>query len=146
VSVTVIIVIAIVTMITALIMMIVAPTVIIVILVLTVMMAVVVPNFLAIFAGVEAPFPSAMATPVSMFASNRKWAVIAKARIVSAIDVASEADRAVEPRASSEEDASREPRWSVVTEGSAIIGRVVEVAVGASRLSADVNGDLYFGL
>jgi len=119
--------------------------VIVVIFVLAVMMAVVVANFLAVFTGVEAPFPSAMATPVGALAPTGERAVISESWIIRAIDIAAESDRTAEPRAGSEEDATGEPCGSVIAEGSAIVGRVVEVPVGADRFNADVDRDLHFG-
>ena len=124
---------------------IVASAMVAVVFVLTVVVAIVVPDFFAIFAGMEVSLPAAMTAPVSVLAANGERAVVAEARIVSAIDITAEANRAVEPRAGSEKDPAGKPSWSVVAERRAPIGCVVVVAVGADRLSADVDGDLYFG-
>jgi hypothetical protein len=125
---------------------IVAAAVVAVVFVLAVVMAVVMADFFAVFAGVEIPFPAAVASPVGMLAPNREPAVVAETRVVCAIDISPETDRAVEPRARSEEDSAGKPCWSVIAERGATIGRVVVIAVWADRLNADVDGDLYFGL
>ena len=120
--------------------------VVIVVFVMAIVMAVVMADFFAVFAGVEIPFPAAVASPVGMLAANREPAVVAETRVVCAIDISPETDRAVEPRARSEEDSAGKPCWSVIAERGATIGRVVVIAVWADRLNADVDGDLYFGL
>jgi len=129
----------------AMVVVIVASAVFVVILVLPVMMAVVVANFVAIFAAVEVPFPSAVATPVSVLAADRVWTVITEARIVGAVDVAAEPDGSVEPWTSTEEDSAGKPGWTVVAEGGAVVWRVIVVAVWTDGFNADVDGNLYFG-
>ena len=124
---------------------IVASAMVAVVFVLTVVVAIVVTDLFAIFAGMEVSLPAAMTTPVSVLAANGERAVVAEARIVGAIDVAAKADRPMEPGSGSDEDSTGEPCWPVIAEGGASIGRVIEVAIGANGLDADVDGDLYFG-
>ena len=129
----------------AVVVMIVASAMVAVVFVLTVVVTIVVTDFFAIFAGVKVSFPAAMTTPVSVLAANGERAVVAEARIVSAIDVAAESYGAMEPWASSEEDPTAEPGRPVVAEGGTAVRRVVVVAVRADGLHADVDGDLNFG-
>ena len=119
--------------------------VVVVVFVLAVVMAVIMANFFAILTSVKVSFPAAMATPVDVLTSNGERTVVAEARIVDAIDVAAKADRPMEPGSGSDEDSTGEPCWPVIAEGGASIGRVIEVAIGANGLDADVDGDLYFG-
>jgi hypothetical protein len=119
--------------------------VVVVVFVLAVVMAVIMANFFAILTSVKVSFPAAMAAPVGVLTSNGERTVVAEARIVGAIDVAAKADRPMEPGSGSDEDSTGEPCWPVIAEGGASIGRVIEVAIGANGLDADVDGDLYFG-
>ena len=123
---------------------IVASAVITMVFVLAVMMAVVMANLFAVFTGVEIPFPAAMTAPVGVLAAYREWAVIAEARIVGAVDVTAETHGTVKPRTCSEEDSATKPSWSVVAKWCAPIGCVIEVAIGADWLDANVDCDLYF--
>jgi hypothetical protein len=63
-------------------------------------------------------------------------------RVIAVIDVAVEAVRAVKPRAGADKQPAGEPIGAVVTVGSAVIGRIVEVPVGAYWRHSDVDGDL----
>lgn len=121
---------------------IVTASVIVVVFVLAVMVAVVVADFFAVLMTAELLLPSTVTGPVGVLAANRERAVVAEAWIVSAVDVATEADGSVEPWTCSEEDSAAEPGWSVVAEGSAIVRSVVVVAVRADRLGADVDRDV----
>ena len=118
---------------------------IVVIFVLTVVIAVVVAELLAVFVTTELPFPAAMTAPVGMLATHRVWAMIAESRIKGAVDVAAEANGAMKPWAGTEENAASEPGRTVVAERSAVIRRVVVVAVWADWFCADVHRDLYLG-
>jgi hypothetical protein len=71
----------------------------------------------------------------------RKWTVIAVMRIKTIIHVTEEAMWTMEPSADPDEYASAEPLGPVIPVWSAGIWRVIEVAVWANRLDADVNGD-----
>jgi hypothetical protein len=119
--------------------------VIAVVFVLAVVMAIVVADLPAIFAAMEISLPSAVTAPVCVLAADREPAMVAEARIVGAINVSAEADRPMEPRSCTEEDSAAEPSRSVIAEGSAVVWRVIVVAVWAGRLRANVDGDLYLG-
>jgi hypothetical protein len=58
------------------------------------------------------------------------------------VDMAAEVLRAVKPRAGAYEDAAGEPFGAVVAVGSAGVGSVIVIAIGAIRGNADVNADL----
>jgi hypothetical protein len=118
---------------------------IVMVFVLAVVVAVVVANFTAIFAAMEIPLPPAVTAPVRALAANRESAVISEARVIGAIDISAEADRAVEPGSCSEEDSAGKPCGTVVAERGASIGCVVVIAIGTDRLNADVDRDLHFG-
>ncbi len=75
-------------------------------------------------------------------AAFRHWAVITVVRIVAIVHVAVEAVGAVKPGAGAEEDSANKPVRPVVTVGSAVVGGIVEVAVGANRCGPDIDGDL----
>jgi len=70
-----------------------------------------------------------------------EWAVVTVARVKAVVDVAVEAVRSVEPRTSTKEDAANKPVGAVVAIGGAIVGSVVEVAVGAYRWHSNVDAD-----
>jgi hypothetical protein len=63
-------------------------------------------------------------------------------RIVAVVDVAVEAVRAMKPRACADEYAAGEPIGPIVAIGSAVIGSVIEVPIGAHRRDTNVDGDL----
>src|SRR5579871_5921765 len=72
----------------------------------------------------------------------RHWSVVTVVRIVAVIDVAVEAVRAVEPRASSDEYSASKPIRSIVAVRSTVIRGVVKVTVRAHGRGSDVNGNL----
>lgn len=74
-------------------------------------------------------------------AALRHRSAVTVVGIVAVINVAEEAVRAVEPGTGSEENSIGKPVWAVVAIGGAVIGGVVEVAVGAYRSWSDVNAD-----
>src|SRR5258708_29766238 len=71
----------------------------------------------------------------------RKWTAITVMRIKTIIHVTEEAMWTMEPWADPDEYASAEPLGPVIPIWSAAIWSVIEVAVWANRLDADVNGD-----
>jgi hypothetical protein len=75
-------------------------------------------------------------------AAPRERSVIAVTRIVAVVDVAVKAGMAVEPGASSDKHTAIEPIWSVVAVGCAVVGFIVEVAIGAPRRHANTDRDL----
>ena len=110
-----------------------------VVLVLAIVMAVIVADLFAIFARVEIPFPSAMASPIGALATDGEWAVVAEAWIICAVVVPTEANWAVEPWTGSEEDSAGEPCWAVVAEGGAVVRCVVVIAVRTNWFHTDVD-------
>jgi hypothetical protein len=63
-------------------------------------------------------------------------------RIVAVVDMAVEAVRAVKPGAGANEQAAGKPIGPIVAVGSAVIGSVVEVPIGAHGRHSNVDGDL----
>lgn len=84
-------------------------------------------------------------SPVGMFAAVWKGTVIAVVGIVAAIYVSVKMLSAVVPGAGSDEDATREPVWPIVTVGGAVVWSIGVIAVGADGRGADLNGDLSVG-
>lgn len=76
---------------------------------------------------------------VPMLAARRQMPVIAVMRIEVVIHMAAEVHWPVEPWAGADEHAIREPFRPVIAIGSAIIGRIIEIAVRASRRRAYVH-------
>ena len=72
------------------------------------------------------------------------WAVVAMFRMGMIVDVPVEVCRAMKPGASSNEDTTRKPFWSVIAVRRAIIGRGVIVTVGTVR--GNSNGDSHLSL
>jgi hypothetical protein len=68
--------------------------------------------------------------------------MIAMLWIKAVINMAIEVVRAVKPWAGSDEDASGEPLGSVVPIWSAVVRRVVEVAVWANWRNSNIDRDL----
>lgn len=113
-----------------------------VILILAVVVAVVVPDFIVILVPVKMFFPAHVPAPVGMFASPRERAAIAEVGIEIMVDVAVETYGSAEPRPCAQEDATYEPLRPVVAKGCALIGRVVEIAIGANRRDSYAYCDL----
>ena len=122
---------------------IVAAAVVAVVFVLAVVMAVVMADFFAIFVAVKAFFPTAMATPVCMFAADWVGTMVAEARVIGAVDIAAKSDGSVEPGTCSEEDSAREPCGAVIAKRGTSVGGIVVVAVRTDRLDTDVDGNLH---
>ena len=68
-------------------------------------------------------------------------AVVSVVGVVAIIDVAVEAMGTVKPGAGSDEETTVEPIGAVVAVRSAIVGGIVEIAVGADRGGAKVDAD-----
>jgi hypothetical protein len=77
--------------------------------------------------------------------TSRRRASVTVARIVAVIDVAIEAVGTMKPWASSEEYTAGKPVRSIVAVGSAIVGGIVEVSIGAYRGYSNVDGNLRGG-
>jgi hypothetical protein len=71
----------------------------------------------------------------------RMWPAVAVMWIETVINVAMKVVRPVKPGASSEEHAAIEPLRPIVSVGGAVVRCYVVIAVGASRLHSDIDGD-----
>lgn len=112
------------------------------ILVLPIVVPVIVPDFVVILIPVPLMFPATMSAPVGMLAAPGERTAVSEMRIVVMVDVAMKAHRAAEPWPGAIKYASAEPLWTVVAEWRALIGRVIEVAVGAHRCHSNADVDL----
>ena len=82
---------------------------------------------------------------IKVFAAMRVFAVITVAAIVVPIDVTPEVAVATKPWTSAEKNAVWEPLRSVVAIRGAIVGRVIEVAVGTHGRWTDLDCNLCLG-
>lgn len=112
------------------------------VLVLAIVVPVIVAEFVVVFVAAEVILPPAMTAPVGMLATSRERPSITEARIVIVVDVPTEANRSMEPRAGTDKDAANKPLRSVITEWRALVGGVVEVAVWANRRYSNADRDL----
>ena len=82
-----------------------------------------------------------------LLAAPGEGAVVAVMGVVAVVHVAEEAGTAVVPGTRSDEETAVEPVRSVVAVGSAVVGGVIEVAVGADGggTEADTDGNLRGG-
>ena len=72
----------------------------------------------------------------------RNRSMVAVSRIVAVVHVTIEMVMTVEPGTCTDEDSARKPVRAVVPVGSAVIRRIVEVAVRANRSDTYVDGNL----
>src|SRR5438093_11804008 len=72
----------------------------------------------------------------------RMWTNVAVMWIEAVINVAAEVVGAAEPRAGSDEHAAGEPLGTIVPIWGAVVWGEVVVAIRASRLWSDIDGDL----
>jgi hypothetical protein len=79
---------------------------------------------------------------IEMFASMRIFTVPAVVPIEAVIDVTPESLAPVVPGTGTYKDAAGKPFRSVIAIRCAIIGRIVEIAIGTPRRRANLNGDL----
>src|SRR5881396_3164798 len=77
-----------------------------------------------------------------LVSTSRKWTTVAVMWIEVVINVAVEVVGTVEPEAGSDEDASAEPLWPVVSVWSAVVRGIVEVTIRANRRCSDIDGNL----
>jgi hypothetical protein len=77
-----------------------------------------------------------------LVSTSRKRTTVAVLWIEMVINIAVEVVRTAEPGAGSDEDASAEPLWPVVSVWSAVIRGIVEVTIGANRRCSDIDGNL----
>jgi hypothetical protein len=79
---------------------------------------------------------------IEMFAAVRILAVPSVVAIEAVIHMTPEAVAPVVPRARTDEDTSGKPLWPIVAIRCAVIGRIVEIAIGTLRRWANLNSDL----
>ena len=77
-----------------------------------------------------------------LFSTLRMWTTVAVMWIEPVINVAAEVVGAVEPRAGSDEHAAVKPLGTVVPVWGAVVWGGVVVAIRASGLCSDIDGDL----
>ena len=85
------------------------------------------------FIAMEALYMTDIFVRISMFVARGDVTVIAVVRIEVIIDVALEVGGPVKPGSGTDEDTPREPFGTIVAVGSALIGSVIVVAIGADR-------------
>jgi hypothetical protein len=80
-------------------------------------------------------------------ATGWPWAIITVLRMKTVIYVAMEIGRAVKPRASTNEDASRKPLRAIVPIGGTFVRRGIVVPIRTHRRNSDLDGylSLYLG-
>lgn len=120
----------------------VADGVIAVVLVMAIVVPVIVPDFVVILISMPLMFPAAVSAPVGMLAARGEGTAVSEMRIVVMVDVAMKSHRAAEPWPGAIKHASAEPLRTVVAEGRALIGRVIEEAIGAHRRHSNADADL----
>ena len=75
----------------------------------------------------------------------RQGSMVSVARIKAVVDVTIKAARTVEPRASSDKHSANPPVGPIVAVGCAVVGRVIEISVGANGRHSDVDADSDLG-
>ena len=85
----------------------------------------------------------AMAIPMELAVLSvmRIFAMVPVVRVIAVIYISVPAVGATEPWACSEEDAIREPLWTVIAIGSAIVGGVIEVSIGTGGGRSHVHAE-----
>jgi hypothetical protein len=106
---------------------------VVVVFVLAIVVPVIVPVLFPHFVATKVPFPAHMPSPIGSITPVRKGTPVAETGIEMVIHIAVEAFGAMKPWSSANEDSTRKPLRSVIAEGSAGIGRVIEVSVWTSR-------------
>jgi hypothetical protein len=71
----------------------------------------------------------------------REWAAVAVLGVEAVVHVAVEVVGAMEPRAGSGKETAAEPLRPIVSVWGAVLRRIVEVAIRASRRYPDIDGD-----
>ena len=103
-------------------------------------------TFVAGVAYVALPIPRLVGVEVvkALLPAPRQRPIVAVPRVKAVVDVAPKATMAVKPGTSSKKYSARKPVGPVVAVGSTVIGRIVEVPVGAHWLhsNADTDGNL----
>jgi hypothetical protein len=80
-----------------------------------------------------------------MLSTLRERALVAMLDIVVVVYMAAEVFRAVKPRASANKDTSGKPFRTVIPHGSAAIGSVIVITIGAYRWRSYIDRNLRLG-
>jgi hypothetical protein len=101
-------------------------------------------SIMASVAYVALPVPRLVAVEVVELLLTAPWqrSVVAVTRVKAVVDVAVKAGTSVEPGTSSDEQPAGKPIGPIVAVGRAVIGYVVEVAVGARWRHSNADGNL----
>jgi len=76
------------------------------------------------------------------FPAAGEGSVVTVAWVVAVVHVTIKALMPVEPRTGPDEYSTDKPVWSVIAVGGTVVGRIVEVAVGADGRAADLDRNL----
>jgi hypothetical protein len=71
-----------------------------------------------------------------------EWSVVAVMRIETVVDMSIKSVRAVEPGTGSDERPTNKPIGPIVTIRCALVGGIVEIAIGTNRRRANADGHL----
>lgn len=116
---------------------------VIVAVVMAVMIAVIVVLFVVLFVALvvamKIVLPPVMVIPVSTFSATREAAAVAVVRIIAAIHPAMKITGAAEPWTRAKKFAALEPFRTVIAKWSAVVWRVIEIAIRANRRGSDLN-------
>ena len=104
------------------------------------------PRFMASIANIASPITRFVSLEVveALRSSLGQWSGVTVMRIKPVIDMSVKSAMPVKPRTCSKKNSAYKPIRSVVAVRSAVIGRIVEVSVGAHRSRTDIyaNGNL----
>jgi hypothetical protein len=78
----------------------------------------------------------------ALFTAPRDRAIVSVVRIETVVHVSVETMRAVEPGAGADEESADKPVRTVVAVGSAVVGCVIKVPIGAHGRDANADRDL----
>jgi hypothetical protein len=79
---------------------------------------------------------------IEMFAAMRILATPPIVTVEVVVDMSPEMLAAVKPWSRADEDASGKPLWAIVAVRGAIVGRIVEIAIGTFGRRSDLDRDL----
>jgi hypothetical protein len=79
---------------------------------------------------------------LGFFTSMRDWPFIAMGRMEVIVNVTMEVLVAVKPWTGTDEDTPVKPLWTVIADGSTVVGSNIKVTIGAIRGLPNVDSDL----
>jgi hypothetical protein len=100
-------------------------------------------SIVAGFAYVALPIPRLVGVEVveALLPAARQGAIVAATRVKAVVDVTPKAGTAVKPGAGSDKHPAHKPVGPIVAVGGAVIGRIVEVPIGAHGRHSNVDAD-----